>query len=224
MIIQQELGDALCIRNYNVKTDLLLTLNKQLTRSQAKRIIEVMKENGISFDAGLSEAEFEKIEEIFQIKFPFDLRILLSLNLPVSEGFVHWRYGINSKDGKRRIEQSLARPLEGTLFDVKMNSFWMRIWGNIPEDFESQKKLVTKYFSTVPKLIPIYGHRYISEEPNETRNPVFSVYQTDIIYYGKDLIDYLCNEFRLEIPEYFGRVEKPTPIRFWDKMIELNNG
>jgi hypothetical protein len=183
-----------------------------------------MKVRGISFGVGLSGEEIDKVEKMFQIKFPLDLRMLLNINLPVSDGFIHWRYGINSKEAKTRIEQSLARPLEGTLFDVKKRSFWMDSWGNMPDDFESQKKLVTEYFSTIPKLIPIYRHRYISEEPNEIGNPVFSIYQTDIIHYGNDLIDYLCNEFRLEVPNYFGRIENPAPIRFWDEMIELNHG
>jgi hypothetical protein len=65
-----------------------------------------------------------------------------------------------------------------------------------------------------PKLIPIYSHRFIPEEPSEAGNPIFSVYQMDIIYYGFDLDDYLRHEFDLP-----GRKEWPAqvrPIKFWD--------
>lgn len=57
--------------------------------------------------------------------------------------------------------------------------------------FEICKNEMTK----VPKLIPIYSHRYIPSEPQEAGNPVFSVHQTDIIYYGENLLSYLQVEF-----------------------------
>jgi hypothetical protein len=73
---------------------------------------------------------------------------------------------------------------------------------------------VTEMIAEAPKLIPIYSHRFIPEEPSEAGNPIFSVYQMDIIYYGFDLDDYLRHEFDLP-----GRKEWPAqvrPIKFWD--------
>jgi hypothetical protein len=52
------------------------------------------------------------------------------------------------------------------------------------------------------------------DEPQGAGNPVFSVHQTDIIYYGFDLADYLRHEFNLP-----GREPWPSQIRtirFWD--------
>ena len=52
------------------------------------------------------------------------------------------------------------------------------------------------------------------DEPHLAGNPVLSVWQTDIIYYGFDLADYLRHEFRLR-----DRASEPKavrPIRFWD--------
>jgi hypothetical protein len=49
---------------------------------------------------------------------------------------------------------------------------------------------------------------------------VFSVWQTDIILYGANLTEYLANEFkrRYEIsPE-------TRTIRFWSRLVDLNNG
>ena len=77
--------------------------------------------------------------------------------------------------------------------------------------------------SEAPVLIPICSHRYIPAEPFESGNPVFSVHQTDIIYYGADLMDYLQNEFSY----YFGRAgyaicRTPRPVRFWSRLAEEN--
>ena len=41
-----------------------------------------------------------------------------------------------------------------------------------------------------PRLIPLISHRYLPETANETGNPVFSVYQSDVIHYGTDVADY----------------------------------
>jgi hypothetical protein len=50
---------------------------------------------------------------------------------------------------------------------------------------------------------------------------VFSIYQTDIIYYGADLFDYLSNEFGY----YFGRAGHvfnggARRIEFWSELTE----
>lgn len=48
-----------------------------------------------------------------------------------------------------------------------------------------------------PKLIPIYGHRFIPDSPSEWGNPIFSISQSDIIRYGGSLADYLRWEFNV---------------------------
>jgi hypothetical protein len=47
----------------------------------------------------------------------------------------------------------------------------------------------------VPKLIPIYGHRYVPTVNGVDNPSIFSVYQTDVIYYGIDLENYFRIEF-----------------------------
>jgi hypothetical protein len=54
----------------------------------------------------------------------------------------------------------------------------------------------------------------IPDEPNLAGNPVFSVHQTDIIYYGFDLADYLRHDFH--IPGREPWPENIRQIRFWD--------
>ena len=40
-------------------------------------------------------------------------------------------------------------------------------------------------------MIPVYRHRYLPTGQGTHRHPVLSIYQTDIIFYGTDLADYI---------------------------------
>lgn len=182
-------------------------------------LIEVLKEKGISFGKGLNNDELTEVKKIFNIEFPEDLEAILKFSLPENDGFIHWRYGINSDKGKREILQRINAPLEGILFDVKFSNFWFRDWGEKPKKYYQQEEIIREKFTNYPKLVPIYSHRYISSKPKIAGNPVFSVYQTDIVYYGIDLIDYLSNEFRFNLPKSFGRIEEPAYIEFWSEIV-----
>jgi hypothetical protein len=54
----------------------------------------------------------------------------------------------------------------------------------------------------------------LPDRPNLPGNPVLSVHQTDIIYYGFDLEDYFRNEFGL--PNRKPWPAAIRPIEFWD--------
>jgi hypothetical protein len=71
-----------------------------------------------------------------------------------------------------------------------------------------------------PAELRVLGHRYLPEQPHEPGNPVFSVYQADVIYYGADLIDYFEREFA-------GWGHRPWPdqiryIPFWSDLVARN--
>src|SRR5207245_1362409 len=48
------------------------------------------------------------------------------------------------------------------------------------------------------ELIPVCSQRYLPDDPPLAGNPVFSIYQTDIIIYGRNLWDYFRHEFDKE--------------------------
>jgi hypothetical protein len=174
-----------------------------------QRLVLQMKERGIEFDAGLADGEVAAAEARFGFRFPPDLRAFLQTALPRGERFPDWRSGNESA-----LRDWLDLPHDGILFDIEHNGFWLEDWGPRPRTLADTKRAASDLVAAAPKLIPIFAHRMMPEEPHLPGNPVFSVHQTDIIYYGFDLADYLRNDFHLSGRELWP--EKIRPIRFWD--------
>jgi hypothetical protein len=165
--------------------------------------------HAVQIEPGLTDAEVAATEKKFGFHFPPDLRALLQAGLPGGDGFPDWRSG-----DEAALRSWLAIPLEGILFDIEHNRFWLPEWGARPDRLEDAKRAASALIAAAPKLVPIYQHRMIPDEPREPGNPVFSVHQTDIIYYGFDLLDYFRHEFDLGAREPWP--EKVRAIRFWD--------
>ena len=107
------------------------------------------------------------------------------------------------------------------LFDIEKNSFWREVWGDKPNSIQERKKIAEQCYLTYPKLIPVYSHRYIPASPELEGNPIFSVYQMDIIYYGNDLLHYFQEEFNLEKGRVSAYEEYPNrKIEFWSDIAE----
>jgi hypothetical protein len=166
----------------------------------------------IEFDAGLSDAEVLSIESEFGFRFPPDLRAFLQTALPRGSGFPDWRSG-----DRRVLHDWLDEPRHGILFDVERAAFWLDEWGPRPSTQNESLNVASDILRTVPRLIPIFAHRMMPDEPNDSGNPIYSVHQTDIIYYGFDLTQYLEAEFHLERSQ--PSPATPRPIRFWDLIV-----
>lgn len=141
----------------------------------------------VTWAKGYSQSELDAAQERFGLRFPPDLIAFLRDRRPAN-GY-DWRTDI------REIRSRLSRPLEGLIFDVETNSLWLPEWGTKPGTAKDRAAIVTEAVARAPRLIPVYGHRYMPETPHEAGNPVFSVMQSDIIVYGATLEQYISNEF-----------------------------
>lgn len=106
---------------------------------------------------------------------------------------------------------------DGILFDVEHNSFWPEEWGVRPEAGEDALAVATRLLGAAFPMIPVFAHRRLPAERHRAGNPVLSLHQTDVIYYGCDLEDYLRHEFQLG-----GRREWPDripAIPFWSLFL-----
>lgn len=191
-----------------------------MTIPQTNQIINLLRHKGVLFDNGLSDLEITEIQEKFDVNFPPDLKQLLQIQLPVSDGFVNWRQGLSDKTTGENIIDRLGWPLEGILWDIK-NGAWLSIWCERPQNYDDQLATARSCYARVPKIVPVYSHRYIPSEPNEAGNPIFSIHQTDIIYYGYDLATYFANEFHFKLNDTFQVIDKPNrQIEFWSWCVD----
>lgn len=163
---------------------------------------------------GYTQSELDTAQERYGLRFPPDLVDLLLDRRP-TDGW-DWR----TDDGG--IRRALEHPLDGLLFDLEHNDLWLPEWGDRPASAKERAEVLTAVVEAAPRLIPIIAHRYIPEEPHKAGNPVFSVMQSDVIYYGADLTDYFQREF---YPAPFPKEPVRGNIRFipfWSELVERN--
>jgi hypothetical protein len=118
------------------------------------------------------------------------------------------------------IQNRLEWPFESFWFDVQHNAVWWPEWGAKPSNVIQQRERLKEAFALAPRLIPLFGHRYLPEQPSERGNPVFSVHQTDVICYGANLQDWI----ERERGDYDSMPWPPTKeIPFWSEALRKNN-
>jgi hypothetical protein len=173
---------------------------------------------GVELGPGLSMAELSAAEERVGCRFPPDLRSFLQTALPSGNRWPDWR-----DLGSPEISDYLEWPGDGIAFDIENNVFWWPAWGPKPSDLQDAIEVMRRHVREAPALIPIFGHVYLPAEPGLVGNPVLSVYQTDVIYGGRILSDYLGrygNSEGWELP----RCDEVRRIRFWSDLVEENGG
>ncbi|MFE2015475.1 hypothetical protein [Streptomyces sp. NPDC059491] len=151
------------------------------------------------FETGLTDAEFSRIEQEYGFEFADDHRAFLAAGLPInvppedgqtwSEPWPEWR------GDPDKLHEQLEWPVEGVLLDVEHHRFWHETWGERPVDDAAALAAARSSLADVPPLIPVYAHRYLPAGRGNFGHPVLSVWQTDMIYYGLNLIDYVHREF-----------------------------
>lgn len=183
-----------------------------------------------AIDPGLTDAEFSRVEKEFGFHFADDHRAFLAAGLPVNtrpeprepgviythpEPWPEWRNGDPDK-----LRGLLDWPGEGVLFDVENNAFWHDGWGPRPRDTASAMATATRMLAQVPRMVPVYGHRYLPAGGGIFGHPVLSMWQTDIIYYGLNLADYIDCEFGHAGPDRNADTwETEASVDFWRDLI-----
>jgi hypothetical protein len=143
---------------------------------------------------GVSSVEIASIEAEIGFRLPEDFAYLFQHLQDPGRVFFPW-----SNFKKQKYDDMIRWVLKGIEFDIDHNKFWLDRWGKRPTALSAALDVARKDFETWPKLLPIHSHRFLAAEPCRRGNPVFSLWQTDIIYYGiyygADLAHYLVHEF-----------------------------
>jgi len=172
-----------------------------------------LRKSGAQLARGLTDAELDLAETMLDFTFPPDHRLLLSIGVPIGTGWPPWHDPHNPA-----LRERLEWPTESIAWEVEHSDAWFLDWGGRPDDPQEAASVARAKLATVPKLAPLYGHRYLPTAPSEAGNPVLSCYQTDVIYYGTNLLNWFECEFgqpRAQVP---GRVERRLP--FWSSLVE----
>jgi hypothetical protein len=163
---------------------------------------------------GYTQSELDSAQERFGLHFPPDLVDLLLDRRPVR--------GWDWRTDEAGIRWALEQPLGGLLFDVEHNDLWWPEWGDRPSTIGERAEIVEAIVGSAPSLIPLIGHRYMPAEPHKAGNPVFSIMQSDVIYYGADLADYFRREFAAHPPSLGPVGTDVRFIPFWSELAERN--
>jgi hypothetical protein len=108
-------------------------------------------------------------------------------------------------------------PVNGVLFDVEHSQLWFETWGPRPTTAEEAVAVARDELANAPTMVPIYAHRYLPAGRGTAGHPVLSMWQTDIIYYGLDLADYIDHEFGPRRPEDDWHPQ--ATVEFWKHLI-----
>ena len=172
--------------------------------------VELLKQSHVACDVGLSSDEIRSAEETFGFEFSPDHRDFLAAVQPAGDRWWNWR-----TDSAEKLRSGLDWPRNGVLFDVENSDFWPESWGVRPDLVADRLDTAAAHIKLWPALVPLYGHRYMPAAPAGTGAPVFSVYQTDVIFYGHDLYDYLRRELKVaDLDDTLGQND-PTVCPPW---------
>jgi hypothetical protein len=185
--------------------------------AEAARRIRLAARAHIQMHPPLTDAEFRRVKSQFAFDFADDHRAFLAAGLPLGKGWPDWRSG--DADGLRR---SLRWPVDGVLFDVEHNAFWDQGWGERPVDTRAAVKRAEEGLASAPRMVPVFSHRYLPAGRGTFGHPVLSMYQTDIICYGTDLVDYIYQEFGAGpgVERKDPRWQPRPTVAFWSDLIE----
>lgn len=173
---------------------------------------------------GLTDAEFARIEREHGFRFADDHRAFLAEGLPLNRpyepepGVYHaweqpwpeWRNG-----DPDRLRTQLDWPVQGVLRAVEHDGHWPADWGTRPDSPATAVATARRLLAEAPRMVPVYAHRYLPAGPGTSGHPVLSMWGTDIIYYGTDLLDYLNREFEEPRPEYPADWSPRATVPFW---------
>jgi len=129
--------------------------------------------------------------------------------------------------GPAAIREFEAWVRHGLRFDIEHSALWLADWGPRPDDLADRLERFEAEFESWPKLLPLTGHRATPARPIEAGNPVFSIMQSDIIYYGATLADWMALDLTSGDNGDFARLDAVDNFRhipIWSDFAEGTEG
>lgn len=140
---------------------------------------------------GMSTLEIKEMERSFGFKFPKDVKTLLS----VTKGLDKKQRQVGYVGSKETIEFAHKWHLtpDRTKNSIELKKSWLN---KNTYKIIVEENLIPGISQQAFFLLPIYSHRFVvCDQNNPTISAVLSIYGEDIVIYGKNLQEYLENEF-----------------------------
>lgn len=103
----------------------------------------------------------------------------------------------NWLEDEEEIQERLHNLSDWLFSDVEgINKVWLKSWGIKLKSKEKREEIFDEWFSKIPKLIPMLGHRFVVSDVNLKWKPILSMWGSDIIVMGWNFRTYLLNEMR----------------------------
>jgi hypothetical protein len=181
----------------------------------------------VKIGPGLAEDELSRIETEFGFEFAADHRAFLAAGLPLNtpppdepgvfytwqEPWPDWRDG-----DREQLWEQVNWPVDRAVEQVA-HGFWVDAWGARPADHDEAAHIAGERLRRVPRLVPVYGHRFLPAGRDNVGHPVLSVWHIyDIICYGNDLIDYIDAEFAVTERPQSSKSPRPS-VPFWSDYL-----
>ena len=189
------------------------TAGARLGAEAARRLAAIGR---VQFGPPMTDADFTRVHDGFGFELAEDHRAFLAAGLPEGAGWPNWRDADSAS-----VRASLRWPVEGVLFDVSNNAFWHDDWGPRPASGVTAVEVAREALGAAPQMVPVFGHRYLPAGGGTFGHPVMSIYQSDVICYGTDLVDYVHQEFGAGPGVDRGDERwRPRPtVTFWSDLI-----
>ncbi len=191
----------------------------EIAKEKYNEILGMLKKKRYDVLPGMASGQISAVERAYGFNFPMSLADFHSCGVPMPKSSLSdfpdwWNFDPQNVSD---IKKWISAPVENLRSDVH-NGFWLNAWGERPENAEDALAVFDSLAEKAPKLIPVYGHRYIPVIEGVDDPPVISVVGQDIIYYGCNLSNYLKNEF-VSFTEPIDP-DKIIRIPFWSDIIE----
>ncbi|MGI8869634.1 MAG: hypothetical protein ACR2F6_12465 [Mycobacteriales bacterium] len=195
----------------------------------------VLWRRGTKWTGGLSDAEIDAVEQRYDLSFRPDhrlfLRVLHTTTMPErtiahlpdggtelidAPGFYDWQ------NDEAEIRRRLRLPIERLDIDeiaTISDPYWPAVWGSPPPTGGARRQQLAERLAAAPRLVPIFGHRYVVGGGGDTA-AVLSVVDYDIIIMAPDLETYLLKE----LGDLIGDEEMDVPMRPWQQEIPFWGG
>jgi hypothetical protein len=138
-------------------------------------------------EPGLHSQILDEVEAALTIKLPDDLRIMMQIVADPGCCLLPDRSPQKQAEIAEWVKRGIRRDVE--------NGLWLNSWGNPEETAEGRAARFSAEFPHWPRLVSVYGHRFLPIEPCRPGNPLFSIMQSDIVVYGANLANWLEAEF-----------------------------